>query len=223
MRPSLSKSFLRVVRVVAPKTPRLRVNRRAVTWLCGIVLVLLGLIGVAQLLGITINTSPSMPMGIWQVAPVGAQVKIGDIVVACLPKNVATVGLQRGYIGRGACPTGVGPILKFVAATGGDTVRIDASGISVNGMRLPHSLTAKHDERGRKLASVAPGTYHLGEGQLWLWTPYSGSWDSRYFGTIAVNDVRSIARLLYQDAPASFNFQATRRLLERLQLQANAL
>ncbi|HEX8805316.1 MAG TPA: conjugative transfer signal peptidase TraF, partial [Candidatus Aquilonibacter sp.] len=206
-----------------PRARRIRVNRRAVTWLCGIVLVLLALIGIAQLLGITINTSPSMPTGVWQVAPVERPVAIGDIVVACLPKDVAIVGLQRGYIGRGACPSGVGPILKFVAATGGDTVTIDASGISVNGVRLPHSRTAKHDDRGRKLSSVAPGTYHLGEGQLWLWTPYSGSWDSRYFGVIAIQDVRSIARLLYQDAPPSFDFGATRRLLERLQLQAKTL
>jgi conjugative transfer signal peptidase TraF len=212
-----------VAQAVVRKPRRLRVNRRAVTWLCGIVLVLLALVGLAQLLGITINTSPSMPTGIWLVAPVKQRVKIGDIVVACLPPNVATVGLQRGYIGRGACPNGVAPILKFVAATGGDTITIDAHGITVNGTRLPHSRRARHDDRGRSLVSVAPGTYHLGEGQLWLWTPYSGSWDSRYFGAIGINDVRSLARLLYQDGPPSFDFLATRRLLERLELQAKAL
>jgi conjugative transfer signal peptidase TraF len=207
---------------VVHKAWRPRVDRRAITWLCGVALILLALIGAAQLLGITINSTPSMPVGVWQVAPVARAVEIGDIVVVCLPEDVADVGLRRGYIEHGACPNGSAPILKFVAARSGDTVTIDARGISVDGMRLPHSRRASRDGHGRALASVAPGTYRIGDGELWLWTPYGGSWDSRYFGAIAMHDVRSFARLLFQGAAPTFDFHATQRLLGRLRAREKA-
>jgi conjugative transfer signal peptidase TraF len=201
---------------VARNAWRPRVNRKAVTWLCGVVLTLLAIIGLAQTLGITINSSPSMPIGIWRVAPIRRPVRVGDIVITCLPISVAALGIERGYIERGACPNGSAPIIKFVAAAAGDTVKVNEGEISVDGTRLPNSRSAKRDQHGRQLARVALGTYHIGEGKLWLWTPYSGSWDSRYFGEVAISDVRSFAYLLYEGAPPTFDFRATQHLLAHL-------
>jgi conjugative transfer signal peptidase TraF len=144
----------------------------------------------ARACGARVNASPSLPLGVYRV--VSGQVVRGATVLVCLPASVATVARERGYLWRGACTGGVAPLGKIVAAVGGDTVEATASGVRVNGVMLMGSRPVAVDTRGRRLVAVA-GRWVLPAGQIWI---YGGgdrrSFDSRYFGPVAVDDVMTV-------------------------------
>ena len=136
-------------------------NRRAI-WL----LAVLGGAGVATLQApVRINLSPSMPIGIYYIVPVSrgsthTEIKRGDLVTFCLPPPLAQLGSARGYLPRhGRCPDGGSPIGKPVAAVAADVVTVDDTGLSVNGVRVPHSTSLAHDAAGRLLPRVGDGQY----------------------------------------------------------------
>ena len=74
----------------------------------------------ASALGVRINTTPSMPVGLWVVS--GKSASRGAIVLACLTGPAATEGKARGYVGPGSCPDHAEPLVKPVAAVAGDVV-----------------------------------------------------------------------------------------------------
>ena len=149
--------------------------------------------------GLLINHTGSMPVGVYRVARLTAAdrravtegrlvPRRGAVVVWCLPPAVAAVARRRGYVLRGACPGGVEPVLKHVAAVPGDTVVVDASGLRVNGRTLANSRALARDAEGRPAPVVAPGRFVVHVGTAWLWSSYSmRSYDSRYFGAVPLD------------------------------------
>ncbi|GAC1648744.1 MAG: S26 family signal peptidase [Gemmatimonadaceae bacterium] len=135
----------------------------------------------------TFNLSASMPVGVYRLGPAPSTgAKRGQLVAACLPAAVARVARDRGYVTVGACPGGVAPVGKFVAATGGDTVLVTREGMIVNGWPVGNSRPLAIDTKGRPLQAMPPGSYHVAHGELWLVSSYSAhSFDSRYFGPVA--------------------------------------
>jgi conjugative transfer signal peptidase TraF len=145
--------------------------------------------------GYRLNTTSSMPRGVWRVAPVPARLARGMIVIACLPVGaIAQTALQRGYVDPGPCASGLEPLLKPIAAVAGDVVQITAAGILVNGFLLPRSTGLAHDSAGRPLQPAPPGKYEVGPRQVWLVAPMAASFDSRYFGAVPVSAIQGIAR-----------------------------
>lgn len=153
---------------------------------------------IGSTLGFRINTTESMPFGIWRLAPLPAQITRGMVVVACLPPgDIAAMARRRGYIGRGDCPTDGEPLLKPVAAISGDEVVVSDHGIAVNGVAIPNSAPLTKDDSGRPL-SAALGTWQVLSGEVWLVSSYSpNSFDSRYFAGIPVSDIRAEARAIW--------------------------
>jgi conjugative transfer signal peptidase TraF len=145
--------------------------------------------------GLWINTTDSMPMGLWRQAPDQAA-RPGDVVLLCLPKTPATeLGQARGYIAPGPCPTGQEILLKPIAAGAGDVVTVSPSGVSVNGQAFANSAQLAHDSRGRPLPDYPAGTYRVPAGEIWLVSPHNPrSFDSRYFGPVPASLVRSTVR-----------------------------
>lgn len=151
-------------------------------------------VGAAGAAGVRINTTPSMPVGLWRVSPSG-DLRRGDAVVVCAPDNVATrLGLGRGYIGAGTCPGGTEPLLKVVAAVPGDAVAVGPHGLAVNGAVLADTVPLAHDRAGRALPAWPPGIYTVQPGTAWTTTPAPDSWDSRYWGPVRLADVLGVAR-----------------------------
>ncbi len=136
---------------------------------------------------IKINTTDSMPIGIYVMR--SDTIAPGRIVVACPPEAAARIGLENGYLEHGSCTTGAAPVLKYVAATGGSHVAVTDSGILINGRLLDNSVARRNDHRGRVIPHVHIGTYRLGEDEVWLYSPASWSWDSRYFGPISTKEI----------------------------------
>jgi len=155
----------------------------------------LGVFVVARAAGLRVNTTPSMPIGLWMVTAASPSPSRGDIVAVCLPDNdPAREAFRRGYIGAGSCPGSAEPLVKPVAAIGGDMVAVSAAGIAVNGTPISNTASLSRDEAGRPLQRVPAGLYRVPSGELWLLSGHDPrSFDSRYFGAVPIAGVRGIA------------------------------
>jgi conjugative transfer signal peptidase TraF len=129
---------------------RLRKTRRAAVIATGITLAAFQLCGS---LGLRINISPSLPMGLY-VTTADASAKLVEF---CPAEPFATLSRVRGYRAPGTCGDGADPLLKPVVAKAGDVVEVSALGISVNGYLLHNTAPLSADSPRRPLASGAIG------------------------------------------------------------------
>jgi conjugative transfer signal peptidase TraF len=183
---------------------------RSIPWRAALFLGILALVNVgilvAQATGLRINTTASMPQGIYLIRPPGSQnFQRGSLVVICPSANVLAVAVPREYLRPGPCPGSVEPLLKKVAAVSGDVVAVSDAGIVVNGRSLPNSQRVARDCQGRSLSRIPDGRYTLARGSLWLYAPVTRSYDSRYFGPQPSANVVGLATpvLIVGHAPAS--------------------
>lgn len=145
--------------------------------------------------GVRLNTTPSMPLGLWMVA--GRSTSRDAFVIACLSGPEATEAEDRGYLGIGNCPGRIEPVVKPVAAIAGDVITVTPNCIVVNGTALRHTAPLAKDSAGRPLQAVPAGTYRVAPGTVWLLSGHdSRSFDSRYFGPIPVAAIRSVVKPL---------------------------
>src|ERR1700691_3998715 len=123
---------------------RLRKTRRAVLGAIGVTLAVFQLNGV---FGLRINTSPSLPMGLYIITADAD----ANLIEFCPVEPFATLSIVRGYRDPGACRDGAAPLLKPVIARSGDVVEVSTSGISVNGVLLPNTAPLATDTKGTHL------------------------------------------------------------------------
>lgn len=141
-----------------------------------------GMLAVAAAAGLRINSTPSLPVGIWRIEPLQAPIVRGDIVLFCLGATAA------------GCPAGAAQLLKPVLGIGGDLVEIGEEGISINGQRIVRSRR----QGDGPLPFMAPGVYRLAADELWVMaTHHPRSYDSRCFGPITHQAVRGKARPIW--------------------------
>jgi conjugative transfer signal peptidase TraF len=158
-----------------------------------------GLAGVAFVAGFRINLTPSYPLGLWRIEPLGRAAGVDDRVFICPPPgDVFALARERGYLGHGLCPGWFSPLIKTVVATAGQHVVIDGN-IAVDNIRLPHSSVRPIDGEGRALVPDTGGIVPAGE--LFLFSEFAGSYDSRYFGPIPAAGVLGLARPLLVFTP----------------------
>lgn len=121
------------------------------------------------------NATASAPVGLYAVAPV-APLQVGEWVFLRPPASAAGLFAARGYLARGV------PLLKPVAAVGGQTVCRRANVVTVDGVEVAHALS--HDHLGRPLP-VWRGCVRLGAADvLVLNRAIPASLDGRYFGPV---------------------------------------
>ena len=131
-----------------------------------------------------INTSESLPVGLYRVSPSGSFVEF-------CPDDHG-LSAQRHYRARGACPDGAAPLLKPVTAGPGNEIVLSSAGMAVNGKLLSNTAPLGRDSEGRPLWHWPYGTYTTPAGMLWVASTYSSrSYDSRYFGPIRESAVRA--------------------------------
>lgn len=153
--------------------------------------VLIGIFAVWSLLGLRINASPSLPVGLY-ITTTDAR---ANLVEFCPAAPFASLSLMRSYRESGACSDGGAPLLKPVVARAGDGVELSPRGISVNGMLLPNTAPLSNDTKGRPLQSWPFGRYVVAPGTVWVASSYHPrSFDSRYFGPIPVRSIRAHVR-----------------------------
>lgn len=143
-------------------------------------------------LRIVYNASASAPQGWWLISP-ASQPRAGDYVLAELPPPVAALAAERGYLPRGV------PILKRIAARGGQRVCVVKRQVSIDGIPLARALT--HDREQRALP-IWEHCRALGDDELFVFNPQrAGSFDSRYFGPLRRADLRGVAQPLWTWGP----------------------
>jgi conjugative transfer signal peptidase TraF len=172
-----------------------REKRRVIHGITGAVAGAVAIVAGCHSAGLWINTTDSMPMGLWRQTANQAP-GAGDVVLLCLPANPATeLGQARGYIAPGPCPTGQEILLKPIAAGVGDVVTVSPLGMSIDGRPIANSAQLARDSQGRPLPAYPAGTYRVPTGKIWLVSPHNPrSFDSRYFGPVPTSLVRSTVR-----------------------------
>jgi conjugative transfer signal peptidase TraF len=173
------------------------VHRRRAFACCGLIgALMIATLATANVTGLRINSTSSMPRGLWRVINHDAPLHRGEIVTIC-PPNTKPIrqGAQRGYIPPGNCPGGYEPLVKPIAATAGDTVAITAAGVVVNGKPVQGTAQLAQDSAGRPLRAFPAGTYQVAQGEVWLLSGHDArSFDSRYFGPVPAVNVQGAAR-----------------------------
>lgn len=118
------------------------------------------------------NASASAPIGLYRVHG-GDRIRRGDMVVAWAPPQARRLSANRHYL-----PANV-PLVKRIAAVGGDRVCAAGRSVTVNGRRA--ASRRRLDPRGRPLPWWT-GCRILGSGDTFLLGSSPQSFDGRYFG-----------------------------------------
>jgi conjugative transfer signal peptidase TraF len=145
--------------------------------------------------GVRINTSYSLPMGLY----IETSAADAPYVEFCPQGRFAEESSQRGYRTPGfACPDGAVPLLKPVVARAGDRVETSRTGIAVNGVPLPKTAPLDVDSARRSLTPWPFGSYSVQAGTIWVASTYHpNSYDSRYMGPIPESLIRRKLRALW--------------------------
>jgi conjugative transfer signal peptidase TraF len=131
-----------------------------------------------------INTSASLPVGLYMVS------STGSLVEFCPDDH--GLSAQRHYRAKGVCPDGAAPLLKPVVGKSGDVIVMSRAGIAVNGKLVPGTVPLSRDSVGRPLKHWPFGRYATAPGSLWVASSYnSRSYDSRYLGPVPESAVRA--------------------------------
>jgi conjugative transfer signal peptidase TraF len=137
---------------------------------------------------IVYNPSDSVPPGWYRIDPPDS-LHVGSIVLARLPAEAAELAAQRRYL-----PEHI-PLLKRVGAMSPQQVCIDKHIVRIDGVAEAVARTV--DGRGRPL-SAWQQCRRLHDGELFLLSATNpASFDSRYFGPIAVSAVIGSAQPLW--------------------------
>ena len=171
-------------------------SRRAWQLIGSVLVIYLVLFVQLWLMDIHLNTTPSIPLGLYRVTH--EPITRGMLVVFCLPAQVAKFGRERGYVEAGTCPDGSKPAVKEVVAVAGDRIDIGQEGLVVNGEVAQSSVNVSQDSRGRPLPSMPFGRYFVSRGEVWVLGRHDvRSWDSRYYGGIPTDSIQSTARKVW--------------------------
>ncbi len=146
--------------------------------------------------GFRVNTTPSMPVGLWRVEAISDEPRRGEIVTVCPPDiPMMREASARGYIGTGSCSGGYEPLVKRVAAIAGDMVHVSPAGINVNGEAVTGTAQLNQDSAGRMMQPYPAGVHQVPAFHVWLLSGHDPrSFDSRYFGPVSAENVQAVAR-----------------------------
>jgi conjugative transfer signal peptidase TraF len=156
-------------------------------------LVLVGTFATLGTAELRINTSPSLPLGLY----IASSEAFDSSIEFCPAEPFASLALSRGYRDPGACSDGGAPLLKPIVARAGDVIELSMAGIAVNNALLPNTAALHVDTKGRPLTSWPPGRYTVQPGFVWVASSYNvRSFDSRYFGPVPTSSIRERLRPL---------------------------
>ena len=169
-------------------------SKRFLLSLYGGGLLVLASIAVIKQAGFRVNTSPSIPLGIYRTTT--TPLSVGSYVLLCPENKEPFITAQkRDYIGAGYCPGGLGYMFKRVAALPNDIITTTANGMYINGKLYPDSKPFHHDALNRMLPIWHANQTRLKAGEVVLMTQGDkNSFDARYFGPLPQQQIVSVVR-----------------------------
>ncbi len=151
-------------------------------------LILSAVTGAFDFCGIRVNTSASLPIGLYRTTSDPS----ARLIEFCPAEPFGSLSANRAYRGKGNCPDSAEPLMKPIVAVAGDTVELAATGVTANGKLLPNSAPLPFDTKHRLLQHWPFGKYRVSAGTVWVISSYNiRSFDSRYFGPVELSSVRS--------------------------------
>ena len=154
---------------------------------------------------LTLNASPCVPVGIYQIIPIKKPLHDGEWVRLCPPLAPSVRQEVRHHwmdlSASSVCADHLVPFIKHVVAVPGQTVTLSARGMTVDGHLIPRTavqFTAPVPNQYVHLIHYPFGTYTVKPGTFWeVATGIKWAFDSRYYGPIPDRDIRSGARPVY--------------------------
>ncbi len=133
---------------------------------------------------VLLNSSPSVPTGLY--------IRVDDPAALGSFVTVRAVDVAPGYASSRGFTDAGDRFIKRVAAMEGATVCAEGAVATVGALEVPRQ---SHDSSGRVLPSWS-GCHVLEENELFLMGDTSDSFDSRYFGIVTVSDIEGVWRPL---------------------------
>ncbi len=146
-----------------------------------------------KLFGVIFTYSGSVPVGFYRIIHSSVAIHSNDYVSFCLPNNVASMGIHRGYIEKGNCNNGSQPLIKQVIAVPGDTVNVNYNLVTVTHDNLTISYSAVIQPIDKNNLTIhryiKNGQYKLTGYWVYGVGDPKDSWDSRYYGQISKKQI----------------------------------
>ncbi len=148
-------------------------------------------------LGYRINTSDSIPKGLYKIT--SSQPAKASYVIFCPDtRDFFKEAIRRGYIEKGICPNGYGYMMKKIVAVRGDTVSTTKAGIVINHKLLALSSPKFVDGANHPLHPWQVTQYTLAENELLTMTDQDEwSFDGRYYGLIKSSQVMGVIKPIW--------------------------
>jgi len=134
-----------------------------------------------------LNLSPSVPLGLYRIAA-PTHLAVGDLVVFDPPEEAHSFLYGRHWLPQGW------PLIKYVGALAGETFSVESASFHINNKYI--GMVYDRDDEGRTLLKIT-GTHIVEPGMFLPVSPYSRSFDGRYFGTVPVNSIKGKASPLW--------------------------
>ena len=141
-----------------------------------------------------INITASMPIGLYKKVNITSLEK-GDIVSICLDNNKAKLAIQNSIIvANKQCNNGSQMLIKEIIATPNDQVEITNNDMNVTIGDIVYRYPAPRftfSPRTKEPVLTLIGTGKYKSTGYWLYGSYDfkNSWDSRYFGEVAKENI----------------------------------
>jgi len=167
----------------------------AITMSVSFLIVVLSLI-LFWAMGFRLNITRSMPRGLYRLSENFDPKSLRGKIVSFCPdekKTIIKIAVEREYLkSSGLCPKNIKPILKKVIGTSGDQIRVGTN-VSINGELIPLSKIRVKDSKNRKIPGIEPRNIILGPEEYWVMAPKIESFDSRYFGSVRLNQIIGVS------------------------------
>lgn len=155
----------------------MRVNKKYLIFSVIMVVAILMIFSTSYVLGIVINTTESLPIGLYKKVD-RKTLQHGDIVNLVVPVNSVTIS----QYGKHPLMQQPDYFLKIIYGMEGDKVYIANDTVLIN----DYTLHTQKDV----LSILTPGI--IPEGSVFVGTPHQKSFDSRYYGLIDTKTITGI-------------------------------
>jgi len=137
---------------------------------------------------LVVNTSPSMPSGLYWIARGVAPVQRGSVALFAPPDDVRALIYGRGWLPDGT------PLLKTVGGVAGDTYCVHDGRFVVADTDIGPVFSL--DSQGRTIPQIS-GCRRVGDDEfLPVASTLDRSFDGRYMGAVSVHRVLGVGRAL---------------------------
>ncbi len=163
----------------------------ALSVICFMVLFILTKISILE------NVSASLPLGTYLSVPYVVLTK-NNYYELCITDNqyvdiMAKLGLSK--INR--CDNGYSSILKELVGVPGDVISITKNGVLINNKLILDSSSVS-EIRSINLYPQQIGSFVLKSNEYWFMGESKNSYDSRYFGKVTMQEIKSEVFLLWK-------------------------